>query len=314
LLDAYFGRDGREEADEMLERHSGDPDKPRILGAFNEKTADWLSFFMFTYFTDRDGKYQLASLAESAFDPLSRTCRFMLTEEAHHMFVGETGIARVVRRACELMREHGLDDPTDVRRHGGIDLPTIQRYINFHYSVSADLFGAERSTNAASYYTSGLKGRYQETRIDDDHRLEGAVYTVPTFEDGKRGTADVNALTALNERLRDDYRADCARGLERWNKIIAGHGIDFRLALPDAAFRRAIGTFAGARFSPEGAPLSEDEWRAGVGAWLPGDDDRAYLATLMHPVTEPGTMAQWISPPARGIDGKPLDFEYVRLA
>jgi len=88
LLHAYFGRDGREEAEELLQRHSGDADKPRILSTFNEPISDWLSFFCFTYFTDRDGKYQLKSLAESAFDPLSRTCRFMLTEEAHHMFVG----------------------------------------------------------------------------------------------------------------------------------------------------------------------------------------------------------------------------------
>ena len=119
LLDAHFGRDGREEAEALLQRRSGDPDKPRILGAFNEKTPDWLSFFMFAFFTDRDGKYQLASLAESGFDPLSRTCRFMLTEEAHHMFVGETGVGRVVQRTCELMREHKTDD---VRKHGGIDL------------------------------------------------------------------------------------------------------------------------------------------------------------------------------------------------
>ena len=95
LLHRYFGRDGRDEADEMLERHSGDADHPRILGAFNEPTPDWLSFFFFTYFTDRDGKFQLASLRESGFDPLSRTCDFMLKEEAHHMFVGATGIGRV---------------------------------------------------------------------------------------------------------------------------------------------------------------------------------------------------------------------------
>src|SRR6266550_3303512 len=110
LLDAYFGRDGREESEALLERRSGDPDKPRILGAFNEKTLDWLSYLMFTYFTDRDGKYQLASLAESGFDPLSRTCRFMLTEEAHHLFVGETGVGRVVQRTCELMRQGKTDD------------------------------------------------------------------------------------------------------------------------------------------------------------------------------------------------------------
>ena len=119
LLHTYFGRDGREEAEELLERHSGDPDKPRILGAFNEPTPDWLSFFMFTFFTDRDGKYQLAALAEIGFDPLARTCRFMLTEEAHHMFVGETGVQRIVQRTCELMKEHKTDD---VRALGGIDL------------------------------------------------------------------------------------------------------------------------------------------------------------------------------------------------
>ena len=94
ILQKYFGRDGREEAEELLQRRSGNADKPRMLGAFNEATPDWLSFFMFTFFTDRDGKMQLESLAQSGFDPLSRTCRFMLTEEAHHMFVGETGIGR----------------------------------------------------------------------------------------------------------------------------------------------------------------------------------------------------------------------------
>lgn len=88
LLHKYFGKDGREEAENLLKRTSGDKDKPRMLGAFNEETPDWLSFFMFTFFTDRDGKMQLESLAQSGFDPLSRTCRFMLTEEAHHMFVG----------------------------------------------------------------------------------------------------------------------------------------------------------------------------------------------------------------------------------
>jgi benzoyl-CoA 2,3-dioxygenase component B len=314
LLDAYFGRDGREEAEEMLERHSGDPDKPRILGAFNEKTPDWLSFFMFTYFTDRDGKFQLASLAESAFDPLSRSCRFMLTEEAHHMFVGETGVGRVVKRACEIMREHGLDEPERVRDYGGIDLLTIQRYINFHYSVSADLFGSEQSTNAATFYTTGLKGRFQETKIDDDHRLADASYSVPTWDNGKRGRMDGPALTVLNERLRDDYRQDCQRGLDRWNKIIAEHEIDITLILPDTAFHRAIGTFAGAHFSPVGEPVDKSTWQARQNEWLPSEVDHAYVGSLMHPVNEPNQMAGWLVPPSRGINGMPVEYEYVRFA
>lgn len=310
LLDAYFGRDGREEAEMLLERRSGDPDRPRILGAFNEETPDWLAFFMFTFFTDRDGKYQLATLAESGFDPLARTCRFMLTEEAHHMFVGETGIRRIVQRSCELMREY---DTEDIRPYGGIDLATIQRYINFHYSVSLDLFGGETSTNAAGYFTAGLKGRYRETRIDDDHRLDGVTFAVPVVRDGRIETEVVPAATALNERLRQDFTVDCQRGLDRWNRVIAESGIDYRLTLPDSGFNRRIGRFADHDIAPDGTVTTEKAWRSRADDWLPTDADQAFLASLMQPVTEPGKMASWIAPPARGIDGKGQDFNYVKL-
>ena len=163
LLHRYFGRDGREEAEALLDRRSGDADNPRILGAFNEPTPDWLAFYMFTFFTDRDGKFQLSALAESGFDPLARTCRFMLTEEAHHMFVGETGVSRILQRTCEVMGEHKVSAPADVRALGVIDLETMQKYLNFHFSVTIDLFGSDASSNAASYYTTGLKGRYDVT-------------------------------------------------------------------------------------------------------------------------------------------------------
>jgi benzoyl-CoA 2,3-dioxygenase component B len=313
LLHAHFGRDGREEAEALLQRRSGDRDKPRILGAFNERTPDWLAFFMFTYFTDRDGKYQLCGLAESGFDPLSRTCRFMLTEEAHHMFVGETGIGRIAQRTCELMREHKTDDPDAVRRHGGIDLPTLQKYLNLHYSVSLDLFGSEISTNAANFYTAGLKGRFEETKRDDDHRLAEATYPVARLEDGRIVTRDEPALPALNERLRDDYIADCQRGVDRWNQVIRKHGVGVELRLAHRGFHRAIGAFAGAPVTPDGRVVSEAEWNARRGEWLPTREDEAYVASLMKPVVEPGKFANWIAPPVRGINGKPIDFEYVRL-
>ena len=143
----------------LLQRRSGDIDKPRMLGTFNEETPDWLSFFMFTFFTDRDGKMQLESLAQSGFDPLSRTTRFMLMEEAHHMFVGETGVGRVIQRTCEAMNEAGITDPYEIdriRALGVIDLPTLQKKANLHYSLSLDLFGSEISTNAANAYSACL--------------------------------------------------------------------------------------------------------------------------------------------------------------
>jgi benzoyl-CoA 2,3-dioxygenase component B len=310
LLQAYFGRDGREEAEALLQRRSGDRDKPRILGAFNERTPHWLSYLMFTFFTDRDGKYQLASLCESGFDPLSRTCRFMLTEEAHHMFVGETGISRVVQRTCEVMRQHKTDE---VRRHGVIDLPTLQKYLNFHYSVSLDLFGSEISTNAANFYTMGLKGRFEETKKSDDHLLKSATYTVTALDGDRIVSREEAALPSLNERLRDDYIADCQRGIDRWNRVIREHGIDVTLALPHRGFHRAIGMFGGARVSPDGRLLGQAEWDANKSHWLPDAADEEYVLSLMKPVTAPGQFASWIVGPARGVNGQPVEFEYVRL-
>jgi benzoyl-CoA 2,3-dioxygenase component B len=310
LLHAFFGRDGREEAEELLERHSGDPDKPRILEAFNEPVDDWLSFFLFTYFQDRDGKYQLHSLAESGFDPLARSCQFMLTEEAHHMFVGESGVGRVIRRSAELVREH---DTMDIRRHGGIGLDTLQKYMNFHFSICLDLFGQEQSTNAANYFTMGLKGRFEEKKIEDDHVLQGDVYKVPVIEHHKIGSIEVPALMGINERLRQDYIDDCQKGVDRWNKILDEHGVDFRFTLPHRGFHRNIGTFAGKHVSPGGKVMTETEWSANEHHWLPTDDDRAFVKSLMVPVTEPGKMAGWVAPPARGIRGQPVEYEYVKF-
>jgi benzoyl-CoA 2,3-dioxygenase component B len=314
LLHRYFGRDGREEAESLLARRSGDTDNPRILGAFNEPTPDWLAFYMFTFFTDRDGKFQLCALAESAFDPLSRTCRFMLTEEAHHMFVGETGVSRIIQRTCDVMKENGIEDPPDVRALGVIDLQTIQRYLNFHYSVTLDLYGGDVSSNAASYYTNGLKGRFRETKLDDDHLLSDAQYPVFEVIDGKIVSKMVPALTALNERLRDDYIGEIADGVARWQRTIDTAGVNFQLTLPHKGFHREIGNFAGNYVSPAGEVLSEEAWKKHEFEWLPSPTDHAYVQSLMAGrVVEPGKFANWIAPPIRGINNKPLNFEYVRF-
>ena len=267
LLHAYFGREGREEAEELLHRHSGSEDAPRILGAFNEETPDWLSFFMFTYFTDRDGKYQLGTLKESGFDPLSRTCEFMLKEEAHHMFVGTTGIDRVVERTVQLMIEHDTDE---VAPRGGIPLDVIQKYLNFHYSVSLDLFGGETSTNVANYFTAGLKGRWSEERRRDDHKLTNESIMVEALtEDGQIGQAEVAALVGLNTDLRREYISDCQNGVNRWNRILAGADLPQRLRLPHVAFNRKVGAFAGIEATPDGERIPAAEWQPARGSGCP---------------------------------------------
>ena len=316
LLQKYFGADGREEADMLLQRSSGSDEAPRMLGAFNEETPDWLSFFMFTYFTDRDGKMQLESLAQSGFDPLSRTCRFMLTEEAHHMFVGETGVGRTIQATVDAMTAAGITDPYDtnrIRDLGVIDLPTIQKKLNLHYSLSLDLFGNEVSTNAANAFNAGIKGRYMEHRLDDDHQLQRDTYDVKMVSDDQIVTEQMPALNAINMRLRDDYVKDPSGELPRWNKIMKRKNVDFEFRLPHEGFNRNIGVFANVSVDPQGNIISPDSWEAQMAEWLPTKADGEFIQSLMKPCYEPGRYASWIAPPKVGINNQAGDFEYVKL-
>ena len=306
LLQAYFGRDGRDQADELLARRAGDPDKPRILDAFNQPCPDWLTYFCFTCFTDRDGKYQLAALAESGFDPLARTCRFMLTEEAHHLFVGETGVSRVLERAAD------LEKTGDVRGQGGIDYQTVQKFINYWFTYSIDLFGSEVSSNAADYFASGMKGRYREAEQYTDHVALGSTFTMQLPKDGKLVEENVPLRNAMNEILRGEYRKDAERVVKRWNRTLEDKNATFRVTLPDMKFHRRQGIYAGLPFDPDGNLISQEAWDAKRDSWLPTQADRDYVTSLMKAVIEPGKMAGWIAAPSRGIDGKPVEFEYVR--
>jgi benzoyl-CoA 2,3-dioxygenase component B len=254
----------------------------------------------------------LLALAESSFDPLSRTTRFMLTEEAHHMFVGETGVLRVVERTAQQMAEHKLDQPEDVRKLGLIDLPTLQKYLNLWYTLSLDLFGGEISSNAAQYFATGLKGRAKEDQYEDHKALTG-TYAMDVPKDGKIVAEEVPLRNAMNEVLRDAYVEDCQRGVDKWNRAIAAHGIPFELKLPSRRFHRHIGLYASVSADPSGALLSKDEFEAKKDAWLPSEADKAYVKSLQQkPIYDPTQMANWIAAPKQGIKGRPVDFEYVR--
>ena len=194
-----------------------------------------------------------------------------------------------------------------------IDLPTIQKKLNLHYSLSLDLFGSEVSTNAANAFNAGIKGRYMEARIDDDHQLRDATYSVRNVVGGQIVAEDVPALTAINMRLRDDYVKDAAGGVGRWNKIIQKSGIEFEMKLPHEAFHRQIGVFSAIKADPEGNIISEAEWEKNKDNWLPSKEDGAFIQDLMKPCYEPGKFASWIAPPKVGIDNKGGDFEYVKL-
>jgi benzoyl-CoA 2,3-dioxygenase component B len=255
----------------------------------------------------------LKCLAESGFDPLSRTCRFMLTEEAHHMFVGDTGISRVIKRCLEVMKELNTDDPVAIRKAGAIDLPTIQKYLNFWFSTSIDLFGGDSSSNAASYFANGLKGRPDEAKFED-HVAAGQAFALE-LPDGAGGvrTEEIPMRNAMNEVAREAYLKDCEQGMARWNRVIEKFGYSFRMTLPSPRFRRNVGSWAGVPVDTTGKIISREEYNARLSEWLPTDDDRAFVYSRMHGVFEAGKIASWIAPPERGINGLPFEYEYVRL-
>jgi benzoyl-CoA 2,3-dioxygenase component B len=226
------------------------------------------------------------------------------------MFVGETGVGRIIERACQLMKDSGFSE--DVRKLGGIDLPMIQKFINLWFSLSLDLHGNEVSTNAASYFANGLKGRAYEEKWDD-HSVTETLYELDMLSDAGIERKHIPMRTAMNEVLRDWYVGDCQNGVTRWNKILDRYGISDRLRLPDRKFNRGIGMFSAAHFDPLGHQLSDEDWERRKLEWLPSAADREYLLSIMaSPVYEPGKFANYIAPPQRGIKGLAVNFEYVR--
>ena len=226
------------------------------------------------------------------------------------MFVGDTGLSRVVKRTGQLMKQNPNED---VRELGGIPLEIIQKYINFWFSYSLDLFGGEISSNSADFFAAGLKGRFKEQVQYTDHVAAEGSFTLLVVENGKLAPREVPLRNALNEILRDEYVKDCEKGLARWNKALADEGLNQRLYLPNVRFHRHVGEYAGHYFDLEGSLISKEEFEAQQSGWLPTISDREYVGSLMKPVTEPGRIANWIAPPASGIKGKPFEFEYVRL-
>ena len=230
------------------------------------------------------------------------------------MFVGETGLQRVIERTLELMKKSSNEDARD---EGGIDLPTIQKYVNFWYSVSLDLFGGEISSNAADFFASSLKGRAKEEKYED-HQVKTGTYRmdVPVVSGGQLTgwkPEDVPLRNAMNEVLRDEYVADSQRGIDKWNRLIERAGFSFRLRLPSRRFHRATGLYKGLHFDVDGSPLSAEEWERRKEEWIPSAADEAYVKSLMsQPVYDPKQMANWIAAPVRGIKGMPVDYEYVR--
>jgi benzoyl-CoA 2,3-dioxygenase component B len=315
LLHRHFGRDGREEAEALLERRSGDVDNPRILGAFNERTPDWLAFFMFTYFTDRDGKFQLTRWPSRA-STRSRARRSSCSPRKRTTCSSASpAVAACMQRTCEVMKAIGSEDPDQVRAAGAIDLPTMQRYLNFHYSVTIDLFGpTSRRTRRSS--TARAQGSLRGDEARRRSRAEGRDVRDPRA--GRRQgdglvDRDVPMLNALNEVLRDDFIRDFDR---RHRAVEQGDGEERRRVSPR---RPAQGVqpqdrhLRGIHVTPEGRVVDADAWNAGARAWLPTALDRAFVASLMGRVVEPGRYAGWIAPPPMGVNRQPADFEYIRF-
>ena len=147
LLVNHFGETGKIEARKLLERRSFDNN--RLLGSFNVDVDNWVDFFAYTEFVDRDGKFQLNMLSTSGFAPLARSMGPMLKEEGFHLGTGHMGLQRIAKA-------------------GRLPIPVLQKYINKWLSTAYDLFGKDSSSSAEWFYVWGLKGRYDEASRGKD--------------------------------------------------------------------------------------------------------------------------------------------------
>lgn len=181
LLVTHFGDEGRREAEKLLQRRADEQE--RLLGSFNESVENWLDFFAYTEFIDRDGKYQLQMMSTSAFAPLSRSMKPMLREESFHLGTGNNGLLRIIKA-------------------GRIPTPVMQRYFNKWVSTAFDLFGTDNSSSAQWAYTWGLKGRFDERtnpQSPDPARLN--EYARELYRQEVQGLVD-----RLNQHIPEDQQ------------------------------------------------------------------------------------------------------------
>ncbi len=147
LLCEHFGDEGRREAQKLLERTA--LEGQRLLGSFNEIVDNWLDFFTYTQFIDRDGKFQLKMLSTSSFEPLARSMGPMLKEESYHLGTGNNGLLRIIKA-------------------GRVPPEVMQRFFNKWVPTAFDLFGTDHSSSANWAYVWGLKGRFDERENERD--------------------------------------------------------------------------------------------------------------------------------------------------
>jgi benzoyl-CoA 2,3-epoxidase subunit B len=291
-LNVLGGEEGRWVAQSLLERRSGEPGNARLLGAFNVPIRDWLGFYAFLEFMDRDGGSQLTLLQHSAVEPLAQSMVFMLREEQKHLRSGQQGFERILRA-------------------GRIPVDLLQKYMNLYAPLGYDLHGGERSTNALIYFNLGLKGFYptwqpyldgpadavidahllRDLRERENRPTDHSYQFVNLHLDGP--VRDINK-ELLNSITVSFYKRTLEEHFEKFNAIIAEvypAGTP-RLVLPSIRWNRAAPSiYAGEPYDVYGKRIEDPaEFAAYRAANVPSEADRQRLAEVF-------SQPDWIGPP-----------------
>ena len=258
LLQKYFGRDGREEADELLRRRSGSEDARACSAPSTRRhpigspsSCSPSSPIVTARCSWNAGAIGLRSLvshlplhADRRSAPHVRRRDRGRPHHPAHLRSDEGSRYRGSERDRQGSRTR-RGRPADACRKSSIC--TIR---------CRSTFSAPRSRPTLPTSTTPvLRAVFRRPRSTDDHRLTYGSYPVAKLWRCDQ-VVDEPALTALNMRLRDDYTRIAPRGSSAGTRSLRKKASNFRLDLPHMAFNRRVGEFRDVEVSSKGRRVS----------------------------------------------------------
>jgi benzoyl-CoA 2,3-dioxygenase component B len=285
LLHKYFGKDGRDEAEALLERRSGDPDKPRILGPSTSRATTGCRSSRSRCSPTATASSSSRRCARAASNRWRAPASSCSPRRRSTCSSARPGMERIIRARPSSRRR--TPTATCGARAASTSAPAARDQLLVLYCL--DLFGSELSSNAGGVLRRRPQGPLQGGRaLHRPPRSTQHRTAADASRNGRLVEREVPLRNAMNEVLRDDYIADCERAVRKWNHMLEEMGSPFRMTLPSAASTAARACTPSTASTPRATSIDaassppRDEW-------LLSEGGQRYLRSIMVPVPSRGS-------------------------